>query len=317
MEQVSTDIPWFRPGEGLTWWIQCLWTAPQKRLESGYWEVASGHGCSRQLSSKSWDLCTNTFLSAIRLNKTSGEKRSGRQAESRELPVPRVGLGAGDYDGEQRRGEFTRGGSNRPARHSSPFSEPRSVGFTTTFQDAQASTGVKGHKNGAGSSVFYPACYFLGLYRVAPPGLTSDQPRWSAHCLDFAASAAASAREQPHFLDALGLLRPWPCPFGILSQPLLSPLRSCRNLPTFPSAWRTYSTEEQPRRSGKPKLIILGSPTPSTGLDSNLPFLIWVTISTKSSASQSSQKERSRFISLGSILSTSHEFSSWDTRKRV
>ena len=163
-------------------------------------------------------------------------------------------------------------------------------------------------------SVFYPACYFLGLYRPGPPasGLPV-RPRWSPHCLDFAASAAAaSALEQPHFLESLGPPRPWPCLLGVLGVPCSAPWKSPQPSPlSLPTPGEPTAPRSSPGSVRKPKWSFWGSPTPSTGFGLEFTPSLSGPISTKSSASQSSQKERSRLVYFSrNNLATSHEFSS-------
>lgn len=223
-------------------------------------------------------LCTNTAPQrAIRPETRPGEKRSGRQAESRELPVPRVGSGPTDLWWRAEKGRIHQRWQQQPARHSSLFLRT-SLGWfhTTYFPRCTGKHRGERSQKWRWPSVFYPACYFLGSLPAALPGLDSVQPRWSAHCLTFAASAAAAfGSGAAPFPESLGL-RALALSARYPQRPLLSPLEVAAILPTFPS-WPLANLQHRGATpaASEPKWSFWGFSNPINCLDSNLllPYL--------------------------------------------
>lgn len=116
------------------------------------------------------------------------------------------------------------------------FSEPRSGGFTRlTFQDAQASTGVKGYKNGAGRPSFTPLATFSASTGLRCPAPDSRFSRGEAPIVWTLLLLPPPPRlgSSPISSSLLGLRGLGPV-CSVSSASLAQPPRSRRNPPHFP-----------------------------------------------------------------------------------
>lgn len=160
-----------------------------------------------------------------------------------------------------------------------PFSEPQLVSRRLSFDIAQASAEVKGHKMALAVRLL-PR---LLLSRLLPNGSSGRRTPGAAEVRALLTGVCCFCRR--HHLGSGTTPLPrvtWASAASALPArgprlPLLSPPRLCASLPSFPACpRRSYSTEEQPQQRQKTKMIILGFPNPINWIRTRIyAFLIW------------------------------------------